>query len=51
MFFGRSEESKQTGDIGDEMEGYLMGRSSANSNGNYDEYSETAGKIAEKVQE
>ena len=33
------------------MEGYLMGRSSANSNGNYEEYRETAGKIAEKVQE
>lgn len=50
MFFGKEENQK---DMGDEMEGYLMGRHSLNSNGshNYDEYKEAAAKLAEKVGE
>jgi hypothetical protein len=33
------------------MEGYIMGRSSINSNNSYDEYKQTAHQIAEKVTE
>ena len=47
MFFGKP----QTGDnnFGDDVEGYIMGRSSLNSNNSYDEYKETAAVIAERV--
>ncbi len=53
MFFGkRVDGSGDKGDgLGDEMEGYILGRSSINSGGSYDEYRETAAKIAEKVSE
>ena len=52
MFFGKKAES--SGDkngFGDDIEGYIMGRSSVNSNNSYDEYKETAVKMAEKVHE
>ena len=47
IFFGKP----QTGDnnFGDDVEGYIMGRSSLNSNNSYDEYKETAAVIAERV--
>jgi hypothetical protein len=50
MFFGKKAEGsgdKRDG-FGDEVEGYIMGRSSLNSNNSYEEYKETAAKIAEK---
>ena len=53
MFFGKKAEvsgDKRDG-FGDEVEGYIMGRSSLNSNNSYEEYKETAAKIAEKVTE
>lgn len=60
MFFGSNAEPKK-GNLGEEMEGYLMGRSSQNSkcclfdvsigNNSYDEYKEQAAKMAEKVTE
>jgi hypothetical protein len=53
MFFGKKAEGsgdKRDG-FGDEVEGYIMGRSSLNSNNSYEEYKETAAKIAEKVTE
>ena len=52
MFFGRAESGGGgSGDknFGDDVEGYIMGRSSLNSNNSYDEYREQAAVIAEKV--
>lgn len=49
MFFGKKEPGSAGKDLGDDVEGYIMGRSSQNSSNSYDEYRETAVKIAEKV--
>ena len=54
MFFGRPEGgggSGEKGNFGDDVEGYIMGRSSLNSNNSYDEVKEAATKIAERVTE
>ena len=53
MFFGRedSADNHNEKNLGDEVEGYFMGRSSVNSNNSYDEYKDAAAKMAEKVQE
>ena len=52
MFFGKKPgDSGSEKGIGEEMEGYIMGRSSINSNNSYDEYKEQAARIAEKVTE
>jgi hypothetical protein len=53
MFFGRAEGggSGEKNNFGDDVEGYIMGRSSLNSNNSYDEVKEAATKIAEKVTE
>ena len=50
MFFGKAE-GGGSGDknFGDDVEGYILGRSSLNSNNSYDEYKEAATVIAEKV--
>jgi hypothetical protein len=50
MFFGNKKEPGSAGkDLGEDVEGYIMGRTSNTSNNSYDEYKETAIKIAEKV--
>lgn len=56
MFFGKPEGSGGKGgsgekNFGDDVEGYIMGRSSLNSNNSYDEVKEAATKIAERVTE
>lgn len=56
MFFGRAEntgsgDKNNNGNFGDDVEGYIMGRSSLNSNNSYDEVKEAATKIAERVTE
>lgn len=53
MFFGKPEKggSGEKGNFGDDVEGYIMGRSSLNSNNSYDEVKEAATKIAERVTE
>jgi len=52
MFFGRkSQPNGSEKDLGDQMEGYLMGRSSVNSGNSYEEYRQQAVQMAEKVQE
>jgi len=51
MFFGKKLEGSGEKNIGDDVEGYILGRSSINSNNSYEEYKETAAKIAEKVSE
>ena len=52
MFFGKkASEGSAEKNIGDDVEGYILGRSSLNSNNSYDEYKEAAVKIAEKVSE
>lgn len=54
MFFGNGQNGGRVSggkDLGDEVEGYLMGRSSQTSSNSYDEYKEQAARIAEKVQE
>lgn len=55
MFFGRKANedggSGEKNNFGEDVEGYIMGRSSLNSNNSYEEYKETASKIAEKVSE
>jgi len=51
MFFGRKQEGSADKNFGEDVEGYIMGRSSVNSNNSYDEYKEAAVKIAEKVSE
>ena len=53
MFFGKKADGSgdKNAAFGDEVEGYIMGRSSINSNSSYDEYKEQAAKIAEKVSE
>ena len=53
MFFGKNQAAGggAGGNFGDDMEGYIMGRSSINSNNSYDEYKQTAHQIAEKVTE
>lgn len=50
MFFGRAEGGGSgEKNFGDDVEGYIMGRSSLNSNNSYEEYREQAAVIAEKV--
>ncbi|TNV78411.1 hypothetical protein FGO68_gene2700 [Halteria grandinella] len=52
MFFGRkSQPNGSDKDLGDQVEGYLMGRSSVNSGNSYEEYRQQAVQMAEKVQE
>jgi len=54
MFFGRKSQpsnGSEKKDLGDHVEGYLMGRSSVNSGNSYDEYRQQAVQMAEKVQE
>ena len=57
MFFGKPEGvsggkgGSGEKNFGDDVEGYIMGRSSLNSNNSYDEVKEAATKIAERVTE
>ncbi len=54
MFFGRADgggSGDKNKNFGDDVEGYIMGRSSLNSNNSYDEVKEAATKIAERVTE
>ena len=54
MFFGRASvgsSGNKNGALGDEVEGYIMGRSSVNSNNSYEEYRQQAMQMAEKVGE
>lgn len=53
MFFGRKVDNSgdKNAAFGDEMEGYIMGRSSINSNNSYEEYKEAAIQLAEKATE
>jgi hypothetical protein len=53
MFFGKAEGGgggSGEKNFGDDVEGYIMGRSSLNSNNSYEDYKETAAQLAEKVQ-
>ena len=51
MFFGKkaADADKNGGNFGEDVEGYIMGRSSVNSNNSYDEYKEAAAKMAGRV--
>jgi hypothetical protein len=52
MFFNKPEKGGSgEKNFGDDVEGYIMGRSSLNSNNSYDEVKEAATKIAERVTE
>ena len=52
MFFNKPEGGGSgEKNFGDDVEGYIMGRSSLNSNNSYDEVREAATKIAERVSE